>query len=100
MGLERNGVPHRTVFVGPARFIYITQYTAASMNASATTVRVSRDTLSELERFQKALRTKTADETIREVLKLQRATVIGRLSGSLRGRVTRFAEADRIDTDY
>ncbi len=69
------------------------------MSASATTVRVSRDTLAELERFQRALHTKTADETIREVLKLQRGTVIQRLSGSLRGRVSRFTEADRIDTD-
>ena len=69
------------------------------MSAEATTVRVSRDTLNELERFQRALRTKTADETIREVLKLQRATVITRLSGSLRGKITRFTEADRVDSD-
>lgn len=69
------------------------------MNAGATTVRVSRDTLSELERVQKALRTRTADETIREVLKLQRGAIIRRLSGSLRGKVSRFSEADRIDSD-
>ena len=69
------------------------------MTAGATTVRVSRDTLDELERFQRVLRTKTADETIREVLKLQRAAVIARLSGSLRGKITRFNEADRIDSD-
>ncbi len=69
------------------------------MSAGATTVRVSRDTLHELERFQRALRTKTADETIREILKLQRAAVIARLSGSLRGKVTRFTEADRLDSD-
>jgi metal-dependent HD superfamily phosphatase/phosphodiesterase len=68
------------------------------MNA-ATTVRVSRDTLAELERFQRVLQTATADETIRAVLKMQRAALIGRLSGSLKGRVTRFREADRLDTD-
>lgn len=66
---------------------------------TATTVRVSRDTLAELERFQHALQTATADETIRALLKMQRAAVIGRLSGSLRGRVTRFQEADRLDSD-
>jgi hypothetical protein len=72
---------------------------AQNMSASATTVRVSRHTLAELERIQKALRTRTADETIREVLKLQRGAVIQRLSGSLRGRVSRFTEADRVDSD-
>ncbi len=69
------------------------------MSAGATTVRVSRDTLSELERVQRALQTETADETIREVLKLQRGAIIHRLSGSLRGKVSRFSEADRIDRD-
>ncbi len=69
------------------------------MVAAATTVRVSRHTLAELERFQKALKTRTADETIREVLRLQRRAVIRRLSGSLRGKVSPFTEADRIDSD-
>ncbi len=69
------------------------------MGASATTVRVSRQTLAELERFQKALDTKTADETIREILKMQRRAIIRRLAGSLRGRVRPFTEADRIDSD-
>jgi hypothetical protein len=67
--------------------------------SAATTVRVSRDTLAELERVQRALQTTTADETIRAVLKMQRAALIDRLSGSLRGRVSRFREADRLDSD-
>jgi hypothetical protein len=68
--------------------------------SDATTVRVSRDTLAELERFQRALQTATADETIRAVLKMHRAALIERLSGSLRGRVGRFRESDRIDSDH
>jgi len=76
------------------------RYTVYDMRTSeATTVRVSRDTLAELERFQRARRTATADETIRAVLKLHRAALIDRLSGSLKGRVTRFRAADRLDTD-
>lgn len=67
--------------------------------AAATTVRVSRDTLAELERFQAAFETRTIDETIRAVLRLQRRAIIGKLSGSLKGRVTRFRESDRIDAD-
>jgi hypothetical protein len=70
------------------------------MSSASTTVRVSRDTLAELERFQRALGTTSVDETIREILKLQRAAVIERLSGSLRGRVSQFTEADRIDSDH
>jgi hypothetical protein len=66
--------------------------------SDATTVRVSRDTLAELERFQQALQTATADETIRTVLKMHRAVLIDRLSGSLRGQVGRFKETDRLDS--
>lgn len=84
-------------FAGQAHMCYT--ICMQSMDSPATSVRVSRDTLAELERFQRALRTHSADETIREVLKLQRTAVIDRLAGSLRGRVTRFTEADRIDSD-
>ncbi len=70
-----------------------------SMGASSITVRLSRHTKAELERLQKALGTTTVDETMREVLKMQRRTVIRRLSGSLRGRVRPFSEADRVDGD-
>ena len=70
------------------------------MSGSATSVRVSRDTLAELERFQRALQTVTADETIRAVLKMHRTALIDRLSGSLGNRVGRFTEADRIDSDH
>jgi hypothetical protein len=82
----------------PAAYLQYTVYTL-TMSASATTVRVSRHTLAELERFQKALQTRTTDETIRAVLRLQREAVIRRMSGTLRGRIHRFGEADRIDSD-
>jgi hypothetical protein len=70
------------------------------MVEAITTVRVSRETLDELERFQRALQTRTADETIRAVFKLHRQVVIQRLSGSLRGKITRFTDRDRIDSDH
>jgi hypothetical protein len=56
----------------------------------ATTVRVSRATLAELKRFQRALQTSTADETLRAILKMPRASLLERLSGSVKGQVTRF----------
>ena len=69
------------------------------MGAAVTTVRVSRETVAELERFQAALGTKTTDETIREVLRLQRRVVLDRLAGSLKGKLRRFEEGDRLDSD-
>jgi hypothetical protein len=69
------------------------------MTAVATSVRVSRETLSELERFQSALKTRTLDETIRSLLALKRKELIAQIYGSARG-VRPFREADRLDTDH
>jgi hypothetical protein len=65
----------------------------------ATTVRVSRETRAELERFQRAFRTATVDETIRAIPRRQRAALVDGLSGSLRGRGSPFRESDRFDSD-
>lgn len=69
------------------------------MTTGGTTVRVSKDTLEELERFQQALATSSMDQTIREILKLQRAAVISRMGGSMKGKLSPFSEEDRIDSD-
>jgi hypothetical protein len=72
---------------------------AESMSGAVTSVRVSRATLSELERFRKALRTDTADETIRALMLLRRRELISRVYGS--ARLSRpFTEADRLDSDH
>jgi len=68
------------------------------MASATTTVRVSRATLSELDRFQRALQTRTVDETIQSLLGLRRKELISRLYGS--ARVSKpFEESDRIDAD-
>lgn len=69
-----------------------------SMAPAATSVRLSRETLSELERFQRALETRTMDETIRSLLALKRKELINRIYGSARG-VRAFRESDRLDSD-
>jgi hypothetical protein len=70
------------------------------MGGAATTVRVSRETLDELERFQQALKTKTADETIRAIMRLKRKELVDRAYGILKGKVSPFTEADRLDSHY
>jgi len=71
------------------------------MAGDSTSVRVSRGTLSELERFQAALRTRTADETIRFLLASKRKELIDRLYGSAGGKrpYRPFKESDRLEAD-
>lgn len=70
------------------------------MSGAVTTVRVSRETLDELGRFQRALKTKTADETIRRIMRIKRKELIDEAYGRLKGKVTPFREADRLDGHY
>jgi len=75
---------------------------AMTMVGDSTSVRVSRGTLSELERFQEAVHTRTADETIRFLLGSKRKELIDRLYGAARGsRPYRpFKETDRLEADH
>ena len=68
------------------------------MALAETSVRVSRATLSELVRFQSAIRVKTLDEAIRSLLILRRKELVAQIYGSARG-VRSFRESDRLDTD-
>ncbi|MCI4347713.1 MAG: hypothetical protein L3J97_03730 [Thermoplasmata archaeon] len=70
------------------------------MSGALTTMRVSRETLDELERFQRVLRTKTADDTLRALMRIKRKELIDRAFGSLKGKVSRFTEDDRFDSHH
>jgi hypothetical protein len=72
---------------------------ARAMASAETSVRVSRQTLGELERFQAALGARTLDEAISSLLALKRKQLIAQIYGSARG-IGRFREPDRIDTDH
>lgn len=72
---------------------------AYAVTTADTSIRVSRSTLSELERFRKALRTRTADETIKSLMRLRRRELIARVYGSAR-LSTPFRETDRLDVDH
>jgi hypothetical protein len=68
------------------------------MALSDTSVRVSRTTLSELERFRGAIQVKTLDEAIHSLLILRRKELVAQIYGSAPG-VRRFRESDRVDSD-
>lgn len=69
------------------------------MAISETSVRVSRETLSELERFRGSIRAKTLDEAIHSLLTLRRRELVAQIYGSARG-IRSFKEADRLDADH
>jgi hypothetical protein len=70
-------------------------YTFRAMCAATTTVRVSPETVRELERFRGPLHTRTADETIRALMRLRSREMLRLTRGLDRGRLTDFREEDR-----
>jgi hypothetical protein len=70
----------------------------AEMSAAISSVRVSRETLSELERFQRALGSRTLDDAIRTLLAVKRKELVAQIYGSARG-MRAFRESDRLDAD-
>ena len=63
-------------------------------------MRVSRVTLHELDRLRKVLDTRTADETIRKLIRERRSRALDRTFGIAKGKLSTFTEADRLDSHY
>jgi hypothetical protein len=68
------------------------------MEAANTSIRVSRETVRELERLRAVLQTQTLDETVRKLIRERRAAALSRMFGSGKGRVKRFTEDDRLES--
>jgi len=66
------------------------------MAAPDSSVRVSRQTLAELDRLREVFQTRSADETIRKLVAERRSRALGRMLGSGKGRVAKFTEKDRL----
>jgi predicted CopG family antitoxin len=62
---------------------------------SATTVKVSRTTLAELEKLRNKLRSRSLDDAIKALIKKHRQEVLREAFGSDRRRITPFTENDR-----
>ena len=65
------------------------------MASSDTTVKVSRDTLSNLERLRDELRVKSIDATVRVLIKSHRRRLLSGAFGADKGLVKPFREEDR-----
>jgi len=72
----------------------------SSMSAADTSIRVSRETLRDLEQLRQVLQTQTAEETIRRLIRERRSAALTRLIGSGKGKVRSFTEADRLESHY
>jgi len=70
------------------------------MSTADTSIRVSRETLRDLEQLRRAFQTSTADETIRKLIRERRTAALSRMFGSGKGKVRPFTEADRVDSHY
>ncbi|MCI4326298.1 MAG: VapB-type antitoxin [Thermoplasmata archaeon] len=66
------------------------------MASTDTSVRVSRETMQQLEGLREVFQTQSADETIRKLIRERRSRALGRMFGSGKGIVTPFLEEDRI----
>jgi hypothetical protein len=69
------------------------------MASADTSVRVSRETLKELERLREVFHTRSADETIRKLVRERRSRALDWIVGSGKGVVSPFTEEDRLDSD-
>jgi hypothetical protein len=65
------------------------------MAAAITTVRVTRETLGELDRLRGVLHTGTADETIQALIKWRRSQLVRESFGMNSGKHRPFSEVDR-----
>ncbi len=70
----------------------------AVMATAETSVRVSRSTLAELERFRRAIQAGSLDAAIRSLLLLKRKELVAQIYGSAKG-ARPFRESDRLDSD-
>jgi hypothetical protein len=87
----------RPSFIGEAILILHARM-QLRMAAADTSVRVSRATLTELERLRDVFRTHSADETIRQLIRERRSRALRWMLGSGRGMITTFTEEDRLAT--
>jgi hypothetical protein len=68
------------------------------MSQADVTIRVSKQTLLELQRLGGLFATQSVDATIRRLIKERRSAALSRIMGSGKGIVSRFTEADRVDS--
>ena len=63
--------------------------------AADTTVKISRDTLSNLERLREEMKARSIDETVMALIKSHRRKILAGIFGVDKGRVKPFTDEDR-----
>ncbi len=63
--------------------------------AADTTVKISRDTLSNLERLKEEMKARSIDETVMALIKSHRRKILAGIFGVDKGRVKPFTDEDR-----
>lgn len=71
-----------------------------SMSGADTSIRVSHETVHDLERLRRVFRTDSAEETIRKLIRERRSAALSRMLGSGKGRIRPWTEADRLESHY
>jgi hypothetical protein len=73
---------------------------ASVMSGADSSVRVSRETLRDLEQIRVAFNVRTAEDAIRKLIRERRSRALDRLIGSGKGKLRRFTEADRLESHH
>ena len=67
---------------------------------SATTIKVSKSTLQDLERLKRRLKTRSLEETISRLVRERRKLLLEDLFGADKGKLTPFTERDRTEERF
>ena len=70
------------------------------MSAANTSIRVSHQTIRDLDRLRQAFHAQSADETIRHLIRERRSAALIRMLGSGKDRTRPWTEADRLESHH
>ncbi len=70
-------------------------YWYTSLASTTTTVKISRETLSHLERLRGEMKARSIDETVMALIKSHRRKILAGVFGADKGRVRPFTHEDR-----
>lgn len=71
-----------------------------SMSGADSSIRVSHETVRDLERLRQAFQTDSAEQTIQKLIRERRSAALSRMLGSGKGRIRPWTEADRLESHY
>ena len=72
----------------------------STMSVANTSIRVSHQTIRDLERLRQAFHAQSAEETIRQLIRERRSAALARMLGSGKGRTRPWSEADRLESHH